>query len=77
MLPGNKLFIKGGNLIEMKLGKIEALSFEFNGQKVKEEIFKRKKGTGYLKVSRLFGVEVVTKSDKIVNYLKKKYGIKK
>ena len=76
MLPGNKLLIKGGNLIEMKLGKIEALSFEFNGKKVKEEIFKRKKGTAYLKVSRLFGVELVSKSSKIVNYLKNRYGLK-
>ena len=77
LLPGNKLLIKGKDLIEMKLGKIEALDFEYNGKKVKEEIFQGKKGTAFLKISKLFGPEIISKSKKIVDYLKILYGKKK
>ena len=76
LYPGSNLLIKGSSLIEMKVGKIEALTFEYNGKVFEDNMLRDKKGTAYLKISRLFGPEVINRSKKIVDYLKETYGKK-
>ena len=75
LTPNDSLVLEADNKIELKSGKVETMTTLLNNREAKE--YKRgKKGTGFIQVLKDEQPKMVRKSDKILNYLKVRYGKK-
>jgi transcriptional regulator with XRE-family HTH domain len=74
ILPGRYMDLKVERLFEAKLGKSDAVSVEFNKNRVLDELKQFKNASSFIKATH-FGAERIRRSDKINEYLKETYGL--
>lgn len=74
ILPGRFMDLKVERLFEAKLGKSDAVSIEFNRNRVLDELKQFKNASSFIKATH-FGAERIRRSDKINEYLKETYGL--
>ena len=74
ILPGRFIDLKIERLFEAKLGKSDAVSVEFDKNRVLDELKQFKNASSFIKATH-FGAERIRRSDKINEYLKETYGL--
>nr|MDA3838659.1 hypothetical protein [Candidatus Delongbacteria bacterium] len=75
LLPGENLVLKGEKIIESKIGNSIAVSISYNNEKILPELKTLGNGSSLIRITPGNGAEKIKKSDKIMTFLKKNYGL--